>query len=78
MIHRKKHHAHSKHHHRQDFSTSFPCPHCGTQVGSLPDLGGGERQTYIEDCPTCCRPNRITAVLDEAGRDFKLEVVAED
>jgi transcription elongation factor Elf1 len=63
---------------KQPSTTSFSCPHCGEQVDSWPDLGGGERQTYIEDCPVCCRPNRITAVLDESGRDFFLEVVAED
>jgi len=59
-------------------STTFACPHCGEMVSSWPDLGGGERQTYIEDCPVCCRPNSITATLDESGRDFTLEVVAED
>jgi hypothetical protein len=59
-------------------STTFACPHCGEQVDSWPDLGGGEHQTYIEDCPVCCRPNRITATLDESGRDFVLDVAPED
>lgn len=59
-------------------STTFACPHCGELVSSWPDLGGGEHQTYIEDCPVCCRPTRITATLDETGRDFVLTVVPED
>lgn len=59
-------------------STTFSCPHCGEQVSAWPDLGGGEHQVYIEDCPVCCRPNRITATLDESGREFSLEVAAEE
>ena len=57
---------------------SYSCPHCGERVDTWPDLGGGEHQTYIEDCPVCCRPNRITATLDETGREFSVDVVAED
>lgn len=57
-------------------ASSYLCPHCGEEVDSSPDLGGGEHQTYIEDCPVCCRPNQITAVLDESG-DFSLQVSAE-
>lgn len=59
-------------------STTFACPHCGESISVWPDLGGGERQTYIEDCSVCCRPISITATLDESGRDFVLEVAAED
>ncbi len=45
----------------------YPCPHCGEEVDTDPDPGGGDRQEYIEDCPVCCRPNRIVAqfVVDE-------------
>lgn len=39
----------------------YRCPHCGEQVDTDPDLGGGFQQQYIEDCPVCCRPNRIFA-----------------
>ena len=54
------------------------CPHCGEAISVWPDIGGGEHQSYIEDCPVCCRPNRITATLDESGREFSLEVAAEE
>lgn len=42
---------------------TFLCPHCGETIDTDPDPGGGEEQTYIEDCPVCCRPNRISVVF---------------
>ena len=39
----------------------YLCPHCGEEVDTDPDPGGGTAQEYIEDCPVCCRPNRIFA-----------------
>ena len=41
----------------------YHCPHCGEEVDTDPDPGGGDEQEYIEDCPVCCRPNRIVAVF---------------
>jgi hypothetical protein len=35
------------------------CPFCG-RLGSVPiDFGGGEHQTYVEECPTCCHPRVV-------------------
>jgi Cysteine-rich CPXCG len=56
---------------------TYTCPHCGEEVDSYPDPGGGESQSYIEDCSVCCRPNRITAVLDPDSGDFFLDACAE-
>jgi hypothetical protein len=43
----------------------YTCPHCGEEVDTDPDPGGGLSQEYIEDCPVCCRPNRIAASYSE-------------
>lgn len=48
------------------------CPHCGETIDTDPDLGGGEEQTYIEDCPVCCRPNRIVVVYSPADDTFQV------
>jgi hypothetical protein len=56
---------------------TYLCPHCGETVDSAPDPGGGANQEYIEDCPVCCRPNRITATWDEALDDFSVFADAE-
>ena len=58
-------------------SQMYQCPYCWEGVEALLDLSAGD-QEYVEDCPVCCRPTRITATLDETGRDFVLTVVPED
>jgi len=35
------------------------CPFCGQTDELSVDLGGGEQQTYTEDCAVCCRPRII-------------------
>lgn len=32
------------------------CPYCGEPVELWVDEDGGRRQSYVEDCPVCCRP----------------------
>jgi endogenous inhibitor of DNA gyrase (YacG/DUF329 family) len=40
-------------------SMTVACPFCG-DVGEVPiDEGGGMLQTYVEDCPTCCKPRSV-------------------
>lgn len=55
----------------------YMCPHCGERVDTDPDLGGGRTQQYIEDCPVCCRPNRISAFFDEELDDYVVQVESE-
>lgn len=43
------------------------CPYCGEPVEVEVDTSGGERQTYVEDCPVCCRPWDVHVWVDEAG-----------
>jgi hypothetical protein len=54
--------------------SQYVCPHCGEQVDTEPDRGGGEAQDYIEDCAVCCRPNRIVA--EYRSEDDEYSVVA--
>jgi len=39
--------------------TEASCPYCGEIVDVVIDEGGGRRQSYIEDCPVCCRPWQV-------------------
>jgi hypothetical protein len=48
----------------------YQCPHCGQTVDTDPDRGGGKQQQYIEDCPICCRPNRITATYSAEEDEY--------
>jgi hypothetical protein len=53
------------------------CPHCGEPIDTYPDPGGGEDQSYIEDCSVCCRPISFRARLDEDTGEYAVTVSAE-
>ena len=36
------------------------CPYCAETVEVDVDASGGDRQSYVEDCPVCCRPWQVT------------------
>jgi len=38
---------------------SVTCPFCGESEEIYVDLGGGQHQSYTEDCPVCCRPRTV-------------------
>ena len=45
-------------------SIPLNCPYCGESVELYVDASGGSRQSYIEDCPVCCRPWLVEIRLD--------------
>ncbi len=44
---------------RRHSSATVQCPFCGEVDELAVDLGGGEQQTYTEDCAVCCRPRIV-------------------
>ena len=50
-----------------DMSAEVWCPHCGESSEIAVDPGGGAVQHYVEDCPVCCRPWKLTVRYDETG-----------
>jgi predicted RNA-binding Zn-ribbon protein involved in translation (DUF1610 family) len=46
---------------------SYVCDACGEEIIIPLDLTEGSRQTYVEDCPVCCRANTIHVQIDEDG-----------
>jgi len=53
----------------------YDCPCCGELAEAVLDLSGGD-QTYIEDCPVCCRPIIFTLQID--GHEWMLDVRSEN
>jgi hypothetical protein len=43
------------------------CPYCGEPSEVAVDPGGGAHQEYVEDCPVCCRPWRVTVAYRDDG-----------
>jgi hypothetical protein len=46
---------------------SYFCDSCGEEIVVPIDLSAGHEQTYVEDCPVCCRPMVIHVSVDEGG-----------
>lgn len=46
---------------------SYLCDSCGEEIVVPLDLTEGSSQTYVEDCPVCCRANIIHVAIDAAG-----------
>jgi hypothetical protein len=43
------------------------CPYCGEAVELAIDEGGGNAQSYVEDCPVGCRPWQVALTYDPDG-----------
>lgn len=46
---------------------SYICDACGEEIVIPLDLTEGISQTYVEDCPVCCRANTIHVHIDDDG-----------
>jgi hypothetical protein len=46
---------------------SYLCDACGEEIIIPLDLTEGSSQTYVEDCPVCCRANTIHVHIDDDG-----------
>jgi hypothetical protein len=46
---------------------SYVCGSCGETIVVPVDISAGNRQTYVEDCPVCCRANIIHLEISPQG-----------
>jgi hypothetical protein len=46
---------------------SYICDSCGEEIVIPVDLSAGMTQTFVEDCPVCCRSNTIHIEVDGEG-----------
>lgn len=50
-----------------DDTYAASCPYCGEECELLVELAGGSHQSYVEDCPVCCRPWQVRVTIDDEG-----------
>ncbi|MGA8501405.1 MAG: CPXCG motif-containing cysteine-rich protein [Candidatus Sulfotelmatobacter sp.] len=48
----------------------FQCAGCGEWNSTTIDESAGYRQSYVEDCQVCCKPNVLRIGYDTASREF--------
>ena len=46
---------------------SYFCDSCGEEIVVPVDLAAGHEQTYVEDCPVCCRAQVIHVAIGPDG-----------
>lgn len=47
-----------------EIEATFTCVYCFQLNKTVVDATGGSKQSYIEDCEVCCRPNRLNIFVD--------------
>jgi len=47
--------------------TTYLCATCGEEIVIPIDFSAGAVQDFVEDCPVCCRPNRVRVEIAEDG-----------
>ena len=55
----------------------FQCAGCGEWNSTAVDEFAGRRQSYVEDCQTCCKPNVLRVSWDGAAGEFVIEAELE-
>jgi len=43
----------------------FHCPYCGSTNFLTIDYSGGNKQAFVNDCETCCKPILINTTVEE-------------
>jgi len=49
---------------------AFQCAGCGEWNHAAVDESAGRRQTYVEDCQVCCKPNVLQLRYDPQEQEF--------
>ncbi len=52
---------------RVEGDARYVCSACGEEIVIPLDPSAGTSQSFVEDCPVCCRPNVISVEIDEDG-----------
>lgn len=55
--------------------SGFQCAGCGQWNATTIDESAGRRQSYVEDCQVCCKPNVLRIEYD--GSAQQLVIAAE-
>ena len=55
----------------------FQCAGCGEWNFVRVDESSGRRQSYIEDCQVCCKPNVLHIDYDLAAQEFVIRAELE-
>jgi hypothetical protein len=55
----------------------FQCAGCGEWNETSVDESAGSRQSYVEDCQVCCKPNVLRVEYDLSAQEFSISAQLE-
>ena len=55
----------------------FQCADCGEWNATTVDETAGRRQSYVEDCQVCCKPNVLRVEYDAELQEFFITAALE-
>ena len=55
----------------------FQCAGCGRWNLTSVDESAGLRQSYVEDCQVCCKPNVLRIEYDNSAEEFVISAELE-
>ncbi|MGH7678836.1 MAG: CPXCG motif-containing cysteine-rich protein [Gemmatimonadaceae bacterium] len=58
-----------------DLAATVLCPYCAEEVSIALDPGSGSSQEYVEDCPVCCQPWRVTVRYDRGSATVSVDAL---
>ena len=53
-------------------TAGFQCAGCGEWNQTVVDASAGTRQSYVEDCQVCCKPNVLTITWDMSAGEYTI------
>ena len=57
--------------------SGFQCASCGEWNTTSVDESAGRRQSYVEDCQVCCKPNVLHVSWDPDAAEFTIDTELE-
>ncbi len=58
-------------------TSGFQCAGCGEWNETSVDESAGRRQSYVEDCEVCCKPNVLNLTWDESVGEYTIHAELE-
>jgi hypothetical protein len=58
-------------------TSGFQCAGCGEWNETTVDPSAGTKQTYVEDCQVCCKPNLLRVTWDKSERAYTISAELE-
>lgn len=56
----------------------YVCAYCGELNETLIDPTSGQKQSFVEDCAVCCRPNVLNVHVDPTAGSIIVDAVIEE